>query len=57
MLHNVLGRQLPAPAERVASALAAAGIAPDRRPQTVSVAEWLALLAILGPIAPDRRGR
>ena len=57
MLHNVLARQLPAPAERVASALAAAGIAPDRRPQTVSVAEWLALLAILGPISPDRRGR
>jgi len=57
MLHNVLTRQLPLPAERVAAALAAAGVAPDRRPQTLGVGEWLALLAALGPIGPDTRGR
>jgi 16S rRNA (adenine1518-N6/adenine1519-N6)-dimethyltransferase len=57
MLHNVLVRQLPLPADRVSAALATAGIAADRRPQTLSVDEWLALRAVLGPIAPDRRGR
>ncbi len=57
MIHNVLVRQLPLPAERVSAALASAGIAPDRRPQTLSVDEWLALRAALGPLAPDRRGR
>ena len=57
MLHNVLVRQLPVPPERVAAALAAAGIAADRRPQTVAVGEWLVLLAALGPIGPDERGR
>jgi 16S rRNA (adenine1518-N6/adenine1519-N6)-dimethyltransferase len=57
MLHNVLARQLPLDATRVAAALAAAGIAPDRRPQTLAVAEWIALRAALRPLAPDRRGR
>jgi 16S rRNA (adenine1518-N6/adenine1519-N6)-dimethyltransferase len=57
MIHNVLARQLPVPAERVASALEAAGIAADRRPQTLGVGEWLALLDALGPIGPDVRGR
>ena len=57
MLHNVLSRQLPVEPARVATALAAAGIAPDRRPQTVAVGEWLALLEAFGEIAPDRRGR
>jgi 16S rRNA (adenine1518-N6/adenine1519-N6)-dimethyltransferase len=57
MLRNVLVRQLPVPPERIADALATAGIADDRRPQTVSVAEWLALLGAVGPIGPDRRGR
>lgn len=57
MLHNVLRRQLPVPAERIEAALAAAGIAPERRPQTVSVVEWLALRDALGPIGPDVRGR
>ena len=43
MLHNVLARQLPVePAARRRAALAAAGIAPDRRPQTLAVGEWLA---------------
>ena len=51
MLHNVLPRQLPKVGRpRFEAALAAAGIAPDRRPQTVSVDEWLSLHAALGPI-------
>jgi hypothetical protein len=57
MIHNVLVRQLPLPADRVSAALAAAGIAADRRPQTLSVDDWLALRAALGPVAADRRGR
>lgn len=57
MLHNVLARQLPIDAGRVDAALAAAGIAPDRRPQTLAVGEWLALLEALGPIGADQRGR
>ena len=57
MIHNVLTRQLPMPADRVAAALGIAGIAPDRRPQTLAVGEWLALREALGPIGPDERGR
>jgi 16S rRNA (adenine1518-N6/adenine1519-N6)-dimethyltransferase len=57
MLHNVLARQLPFDAARVAAALETAGIAPDRRPQTVAVGEWLALKEALGPIGADWRGR
>ncbi len=57
MIHNVLARQLPIPADRVAAALVAAGIAPDRRPQTVAVGEWIRLLELIGPIGPDLRGR
>lgn len=57
MIHNVLARQLPIDAARVAEALAAARIAPDRRPQTLAVGEWLALREALGPIGPDNRGR
>ena len=30
---------------------------PDRRPQTVAVGEWLALLEAFGEIGPDTRGR
>ena len=56
MLHNVLSRQLPVEPARVAAALEAAGIASDRRPQTLAVGEWLALLAAFGEIAQDRRG-
>jgi 16S rRNA (adenine1518-N6/adenine1519-N6)-dimethyltransferase len=56
MLHNVLARQLPVDADRVATALATAGIDPDRRPQTLAVGEWLALHEALGPIRPDARG-
>jgi len=57
MLHNVLSRQLPVEPTAVTAALAIAGIAPDRRPQTVAVGEWLKLLEAFGAIAPDRRGR
>lgn len=57
MLHNVLTRQLAVPADRVATALDEAGIAPDRRPQTLGVGEWLRLREALGPIGADQRGR
>ena len=51
MLHNVLPRQLPhVGAARIGAALAAAGIDAQRRPQTLSVEEWLALRAALGPL-------
>ena len=33
------------------------GITPDRRPQTLSVEEWLALSAALGPLGPDSGDR
>ncbi len=54
MLHNVLTRQLPIEPERVDAALAAVGIARDRRPQTVAVGEWIALTEALGPIPASR---
>jgi len=57
MIHNVLSRQLPVDGLRVAAALETAGIAPDRRPQTLGVGEWLRLHEVLGPIGADRRGR
>ena len=57
MIHNVLTRQLPLPPARVEAALGTVGIAPTRRPQTLSVGEWLALREAVGPIGPDRRGR
>ena len=57
MIHNVLTRQLPLPAERIAAALAVAGIDPDRRPQTLAVGEWIRLLEAIGPIGSDARGR
>ena len=57
MLHNVLSRQLPVEPARVTAALEAASIAPDRRPQTLAVGEWIALLEAFGEIGPDTRGR
>jgi len=57
MIHNVLARQLPVDGARVTAALAATGIDPDRRPQTLAVGEWLALREAIGPIGEDRRGR
>jgi 16S rRNA (adenine1518-N6/adenine1519-N6)-dimethyltransferase len=51
MLHNVLPRQLPhLGRERIERALARAGIAADRRPQTLSVDDWLALREALGDL-------
>ncbi len=47
MLHNVLTRQLHLPPDVVLASLAEAGIAPERRPQTVAVEEWLTLLETL----------
>jgi 16S rRNA (adenine1518-N6/adenine1519-N6)-dimethyltransferase len=49
-LHNVLARQLPLSGAEVTAALGAAGIDGDRRPQTLSVDEWLALRIAIGPI-------
>jgi 16S rRNA (adenine1518-N6/adenine1519-N6)-dimethyltransferase len=57
MLHNVLARQLPVTPAEVDAALAAAGIAGERRPQTLGVGEWIALLGALGPLPGDARGR
>lgn len=51
MIHNVLARQLPGlDRERVDAGLAACDIAPDRRPQTLSVDEWMALREALTPL-------
>ncbi len=56
MIHNVLVRQLPTVGrDRVEDALTATGIDLDRRPQTLSVDDWLALSARLGPIDGRRR--
>ena len=55
MLHNVLVRQLRIEPARIGAALTAAGIDPDRRPQTVSVEEWLTLRAALAPELAGRR--
>jgi 16S rRNA (adenine1518-N6/adenine1519-N6)-dimethyltransferase len=49
-LRNVLSRQLPLTGAAAARALEAAVIDGDRRPQTLSVDEWLALRAALGPL-------
>jgi 16S rRNA (adenine1518-N6/adenine1519-N6)-dimethyltransferase len=50
-LHNVLSRQLPPSSAEVEVALTGAGIDGNRRPQTLSVDEWLALRVALGPMA------
>ncbi|MGD0862684.1 MAG: 16S rRNA (adenine(1518)-N(6)/adenine(1519)-N(6))-dimethyltransferase RsmA [Candidatus Limnocylindrales bacterium] len=52
MLRNVLVRQLAVPGPRIDRALEACGIGGERRPQTLSVAEWLALREALGPLPP-----
>jgi 16S rRNA (adenine1518-N6/adenine1519-N6)-dimethyltransferase len=52
-LHNVLSRQLPLTAASVARILGEVGIDGDRRPQTLSVDEWLSLRAAIGPLAAD----
>ncbi len=51
MLHNVLPRQLPQVGrERFEVALEAAGIDANRRPQTLSVDEWITLADAVGKI-------
>jgi 16S rRNA (adenine1518-N6/adenine1519-N6)-dimethyltransferase len=50
MLRNVLVRQLAVPGARVDAALAACSIVGERRPQTLSVGEWLALRVALEPL-------
>ena len=49
MLHNVLPRQLPQVGrERFTTAMGEVGIAADRRPQTLSVDEWMSLADAVG---------
>ena len=50
MLRNVLVRQLVIPGEKIDRALDVCGIAGERRPQTLSVEDWLALRVALGPL-------
>jgi 16S rRNA (adenine1518-N6/adenine1519-N6)-dimethyltransferase len=51
MLHNVLPRQLPhVGRDRIVAALDEVGIDASRRPQTLSVEEWMALAAALGSL-------
>jgi len=51
MLHNVLPRQLPhIGRERFVAALDEVGIAADRRPQTLSVEEWMKLADAVGSL-------
>ncbi len=51
MLHNVLARQLPQVGRtRFDAALSRVAIASDRRPQTLSVDEWIALQDAVGPL-------
>ena len=49
-VHNGLSRELPVDRETVERALAACGVEPDRRPQTLSVPEWACLTRELGPL-------
>jgi 16S rRNA (adenine1518-N6/adenine1519-N6)-dimethyltransferase len=49
-VHNGLSRELPIPREAVASALAACGVDPERRPQTLSVEEWACLTDAVRPV-------
>ncbi len=52
MVRNVLIRQLGQPADAIDRALAGCAIDGERRPQTLSVDEWIALRAALGVKAP-----
>lgn len=49
-LHNSLGRELPVDREALAASFGTCGIESDRRPQTLSVAEWTCLTAELTPL-------
>jgi 16S rRNA (adenine1518-N6/adenine1519-N6)-dimethyltransferase len=54
MVRNVLTRQIMAPAAEIDAALTACGIDGERRPQTLSVDEWLALREALRPLPADK---
>ena len=49
-LHNALGRELPVPRPVLADAFATCGIDPERRAQTLSLAEWDCLNQRLAPL-------
>ena len=48
-VHNGLTRELPVDRGVVEEALDSCGVAPDRRPQTLSIDEWACLTRILAP--------
>jgi len=48
-IHNGLSRELPVPGGAVDAALAACGIDPERRPQTLALGEWTCLAGLLAP--------
>jgi 16S rRNA (adenine1518-N6/adenine1519-N6)-dimethyltransferase len=54
-IRNVLARQMPFLGPVLDDALAGTGIVGDRRPQTLSVDEWLALREVLGPLPGGER--
>ena len=57
-IHNGLGRELPLPPGVLDAALDRCGVDPERRPQTLSVDEWVCLAGHLTPtLGDDRRGR
>ena len=47
-IHNSLSRELPLERAAIDAALADCGIDPDRRPQTLTLAEWAHLASSLG---------
>jgi 16S rRNA (adenine1518-N6/adenine1519-N6)-dimethyltransferase len=49
-VHNGLSRELAATHAEVAGALAGCGVDPERRPQTLTVAEWACLTDALSPV-------
>jgi len=52
-LHNALGGELPLPRSALESAFEACAIDPERRAQTLSLAEWGCLTARLAPLLGD----
>jgi 16S rRNA (adenine1518-N6/adenine1519-N6)-dimethyltransferase len=48
-IHNSLVRELPVDRATVDRALDGCAVTPDRRPQTLSLAEWACLTRVLGP--------
>ncbi len=47
-IHNSLVRELPVDRDAVSAALAACGVDPERRPQTLTLPEWACVAANLG---------